>query len=98
MGRGGNVHKSDRSTDEPIPLSPPRHGYQGDRGVVSTLQAMPAQLTVAVSREAGARGGTIGRRVGRKLGWQVYNQELLEYMAQDVVVRQELFDGLTPAA
>jgi cytidylate kinase len=36
--------------------------------------------------------------VGRKLGWQVYDQELLEYMAQDTVVRQELFDSLPPAA
>ena len=57
-----------------------------------------AGLTVAISREAGARGGTIGRRVGRKLGWQVYDQELLEYVAQEGVVRQGVLDDLPPAA
>jgi cytidylate kinase len=39
-------------------------------------------LTVAVSREAGARGGSIARRVGRKLNWPIFNQEQLEFMAQ----------------
>ena len=60
--------------------------------------AVPAGLSVALSREAGARGGAIGRRVGQKLGWQVFDQELLEYMAQDAVVRQGVLDNLTPAA
>jgi cytidylate kinase len=56
-------------------------------------------LTIAVSREAGARGGTIARRVGRKLGWQVYDQELLEYMAQEALVNQGVLDAppATPA-
>ena len=44
---------------------------------------MPLALTIAVSREAGSRGGTVARRVGRKLGWQVYNQELLDHIAQE---------------
>src|SRR5581483_5336898 len=34
---------------------------------------------------------------GGKLGWQVYDQELLEYMTQDAVVRQGLTDALSPA-
>jgi cytidylate kinase len=53
---------------------------------------------VAITRESGARGGTIGRRVGRKLTWQVYDQELLEYIAQDGVARQGLLDQLSPEA
>jgi hypothetical protein len=37
--------------------------------------------------------------VGRKLGWQVYDRDLLEYMAQDAVARQGLLDSLPrPAA
>jgi cytidylate kinase len=54
-------------------------------------------LTVAVSREAGARGGTIGRRVAKKLGWQIYNQELLEYTAQEGPSRH-VMAHLPPAA
>ncbi len=59
---------------------------------------VPLSLTVAISREAGSRGGTIGRRVGKKLGWQVYHQELLEYLAQEPYLSRELFEVLDPAA
>ena len=77
---------------------PPRHGFQGDRAELPLGPAVPAGLTVAFSRESGVRGGTIGRRVGRKLDWPVYDQELLEYMSQDTVVRQGLMENLTPVA
>ncbi len=76
--------------------APPRHGYQGDRGAAPVRPAAPLGLTISLSREAGARGGTIGRLVGKRLGWQVYDQELLEYMSQDPVARQGLWDNLTP--
>src|SRR5262245_9645591 len=76
---------------------PPRHGFQGDRTPV-VLPDIPVALTIAISREAGARGGTIGRRVGQKLRWQVYDQELLEYLAQDGVAHQELLEHLPEAA
>jgi cytidylate kinase len=77
----------------------PRHGFQGDRGAPPPPRTGPSALTIALSREAGARGGTIARRVGRKLGWQVYDQELLEYMAQEAVVSQGVLDTppTTPA-
>jgi cytidylate kinase len=75
----------------------PRHGFQGDRGAPPPARTGPAALTIAVSREAGARGGSIARRVGRKLAWQVYDQELLEYMAQESVVSQGVLDN-PPAA
>jgi cytidylate kinase len=55
-------------------------------------------MTVAVSRQAGARGGTLGRRVGRLLGWDVYGQELLEYLAREPSGRQEVCERLSPAA
>jgi hypothetical protein len=80
--------------DAPTPL----HGFQGNRGERQTTATVPSALTVAVAREAGARGGTIGRRVARKLNWQVYDQDLMEYMTQDTVVRQGIFDNLTPLA
>jgi cytidylate kinase len=76
----------------------PLHGFQGDRGVFPQAPGWPASLTVAVSREAGSRGGSIARRAGRKLGWQVYNQELLEYVAHEGPLRQAIMEPLTPAA
>src|SRR5713101_7477423 len=78
-------------------LESPLHGFQGDRGPAPAAPTVPASLTIAVSREAGARGGTIGKRVGKKLGWQVYNQELLEYTAQEGAARH-VMAHLPPAA
>ncbi len=76
----------------------PQHGFRGDRSPQAPA-LRPAGLTVAVSRESGARGGSIGRRVGRKLGWQVFDQELLEYMAQESAVSPSVLDPLqAPAA
>lgn len=46
----------------------PAHGYQGDRGAVPPPRRAPDELSLAVSRESGARGGTIARRVAKKLG------------------------------
>src|SRR5262249_48971408 len=76
----------------------PRHGYQGDRGATLKPPSVPVCATLAISRESGARGGTIGRRVASRLGWAVYDQELLEYMAQDAVVRQGVLDNLSAEA
>ncbi|HEX5269194.1 MAG TPA: cytidylate kinase-like family protein [Gemmataceae bacterium] len=76
----------------------PRHGFQGDRGPLPPRAEFPAGLTVAISREAGSRGGSIGRRAARKLGWQVYDQELLEYVSQDGPMHQDLIDALPPGA
>jgi hypothetical protein len=73
-------------------LQTPRHGFRGEPAA-EPAPGVPAALSITVSREAGARGGTIGRRVGRKLGWQVYDQEVLEYIAQEATVRQEVLDN-----
>jgi cytidylate kinase len=73
----------------------PLHGY---RGHAEEPPALPAGLTITISREAGARGSTIAHQVGARLGWQVYPQDLLEYVTQDGSARQELLDGLPAGA
>ena len=75
----------------------PLHGYRGDRSSANH-PFLPGGLTIAISREAGSRGTSIAQRAGAKLGWQVYSQELLEYIAQDATVRQEILGNLSPAA
>jgi cytidylate kinase len=95
---------SDRDTEKQATLQEegaggsPLHGFQGDRGLSPRAPGWPVSLTVAVSREAGSRGGTIARRAGRKLGWQVYNQELLEYVAHEGPLRQAILEPLSPPA
>ncbi len=75
----------------------PRHGYRGERRQAGQ-PFLPGGLSVAVSREAGSRGTSIARRAAEKLGWQLYTQEMLEFMAQDPAARQEVTENLTPAA
>ena len=68
---------------------PPLHGFRGTATPPPTARR-PRGLTVAVSREAGSRGGTIAAAVGRRLGWQVYDQEMLDFLARDEAARAEL--------
>jgi cytidylate kinase len=67
----------------------PLHGYRGEPASASAAR-WPSGLTIAISREAGARGGSIAQRVSRKLGWQVVDQELLDYLVQDELAFQDL--------
>jgi cytidylate kinase len=93
--------KPDNERSSPPPDDPvisPRHGFQGDRGGSARPRGVPAGVTIAISREAGARGGTIGRRVGRLLGWQVYDQEMLEYIAGEGTICQEVVENIPAAA
>jgi len=76
----------------------PRHGFQGDRAPAPPPSEVPASLTIALSREAGSRGSTIATRAGQKLGWQVYTQELLEYLAQEASFQQDILNQLSPLA
>lgn len=70
----------------------PQHGFRGD-AVAASDERWPCGLTIAVSREAGARGSSIARRVGRKLGWQVFDQNQLEFMSQTESPAQGLPDA-----
>jgi len=81
--------------DLPRTASAPLHGY---RGTPETMGELPKNLTVAISRDAGARGEPIARRVADRLGWQLFNQDLLEYVAQEGSFRQNVLDELPPPA
>src|SRR5260370_18803749 len=70
------------------PGQSPLHGYRGSDKEAPAL-GVPAGLTIAISREAGARGATIAKRAGEKLGWEVYSQDMLEYGAQNASLRQD---------
>src|SRR5262245_48176773 len=51
-----------------------------------------APFVIAVSREAGIDSATITHEVGRLLNWPVYDQELLERIAQDMHLRPDLLE------
>jgi cytidylate kinase len=55
---------------------------------------------ICISREAGAGAGTIGRMVGKRLGWKVYDEELVEAIAHRMEVSLDevrTLDELAPS-
>jgi cytidylate kinase len=93
----GSEKLDDLAAEPDLMRDMPRHGFQGDRAPPPPAPDAPASLTIAISREAGSRGGSIARRAGSKLGWQVYTQELLEYISQEGQMRQDLMAAIQPA-
>ena len=76
-----------------------RH-QSGSHPVDATLEPVARFRNVCLSREAGAGGGTIARIVGRRLGWKVYDHELLEAIAHRMEVPVEearVYDELAPS-
>jgi cytidylate kinase len=64
------------------------------------VEPVPRFRNVCISREAGAGGGTIARTVGQRLGWKVYDHELVEAIAQRMEVSPDevrAFDELAPS-
>src|SRR5258708_3483078 len=51
-------------------------------------------FSIAISRETGTRGPVVARAVGERLGWQVYDHELLELVARDLQVRVKLLEDV----
>jgi cytidylate kinase len=68
-----------------------RSGQQARR---EAEEAAPAGFTIALSREVGALGTTVARALGQRLGWQVYDNELVERVARDMNLRTQLLESL----
>jgi cytidylate kinase len=49
-------------------------------------------FTIAISRQSGARGTTTARAVGERLGWAVYDRELVERIAKDMKLQARLLE------
>lgn len=60
-------------------------------------QRRPA-FTIALSREAGTPGSTVAHEIGSRLGWTVYDHELVEHIAQQMGVHANLLDSVDERA
>ena len=47
-----------------------------------------------ISREKGAGGNAVAQLVGRRLGWQVFDNEIVDEIAQKAHVRRQLIESL----
>jgi cytidylate kinase len=64
-----------------------------EQGAGSEKAAAPA-FTIALSREAGTYGAAIARAVADRLGWPVYDSELMQRIATDMGVHQALLSSM----
>ncbi len=53
---------------------------------------------VTISRDKGSHGDAISQQLGQRLGWQVYDREILDRIAQNSHVRQALVEQLDERA
>ena len=77
--------------------APPLHGFRGDTLTLPPL-TRPRGLTVAVSRQAGACGEAIAKRVGELLEWQVFSRDNLDLIVGDEAARADLLAEIPPFA
>ncbi|MEX2119402.1 MAG: cytidylate kinase-like family protein [Pirellulales bacterium] len=69
------------------------HG-EGHREGLGEGGGPPRGLTIALSREVGAGGTTVAREIGSRLGWPVYDQELVEQISRAMNVRPQWLEEL----
>ncbi len=56
--------------------------------------AKPVCDFITVSREIGGHGEEVAAELGRRLGWKVYDRELLELMAENETGRRQLYSTM----
>lgn len=71
---------------------------------LSRLQRLAAEKTpekrdevaefVTISRRVGSTGGLISQMLGKRLGWPVFDREILQHMAGDDDVRTRLYEKM----
>ena len=84
-------------SSEAEPIAPPLHGFRGNHAAAA-IPTHPHGLTVTISREAGARGTMIARKLAELLGWQVFDQELLDYLLLDETGQTRLLADIPASA
>lgn len=72
-----------------------------ERGVLDEAphesHARPPRLTIAISRERGAGGGSVARMLAKRMDWPLYDRELLEHIAEKSGVQKDLLSELDEA-
>ena len=74
-----------------------RHWEVQRRAAAAKLDLSPriAQaFTIALSREAGTQGTAVAQEVGKRLGWHVYDHELVQLIAREMGLRTALLESV----
>jgi cytidylate kinase len=69
--------------------------WESQRGrTAPELPPPPPPVTIAISRQMGAQGSRVAHAIGQRLSWQVYDHELLEYIAKNMNLRVSLLESI----
>ena len=69
-----------------------RAEWQRDLTEQQQMAQKPGGPYISISREAGSGGVEVSQLLARKLGWQLYDREIVEAIARRAKVREELVD------
>lgn len=69
-----------------------RHWESGRTGLSD--EDTPPEVTIAITREAGARGAEVAQALGLRLSWPVYDKELLQRIAEEMGLRASLLESV----
>jgi cytidylate kinase len=70
-----------------------RH-WQSHQEASRSGSGQAAGLTITIAREAGCPGTSVAQEVGDRLGWPVYDHELLERIANEMGLRVSLLESI----
>ena len=65
-----------------------------ERTAAKKLSDDKPPYTITISREVGALGNALGAELGRRLGWPVYDQELINMIAEKIGPKAANVGGL----
>jgi cytidylate kinase len=71
-----------------------QHWQQQHGDNQASEKPVPTAWSIAFSRESGTYGAAIAREVGNRLGWPVYDRELVQRIADDLGVHQTLLESV----
>ncbi len=71
-----------------------QRGMNVEAGAEVPLAPAAPAFTIAISREAGAHGPQVARAVGERLGWPVYDREILQVIAAEMGLRATLLESV----
>jgi cytidylate kinase len=67
---------------------------EGQRHAPVWIHGSPYGPCLLISREHGSGARAIAECIGRQLGWQVFDREIVEQIAQRAQARQQLIEGV----
>jgi cytidylate kinase len=70
------------------------HWQKTRKEAVSGERAEPPNFTIALTRESGAGGTEVAREVAARLGWTLYDYELLQKIADEMKVHSRLLESV----